>query len=317
MTTTPGLTPRTIMQLPITRALARQYVGNAVVPGLFEPFRMWGLCSRMVDVARVDSGAQARAVHGLTEAGADFPAGDGLFVIRFLAGWPGLFRASFGGRTTESAARLGSTLVLPDPFLGTGYTRYAPAAVPEYWMELAEAPIGAEIWHMAEEGGEGYEVGLAAYAGRYAGWRSYPAAERRGLTPGGAAQVPAGSVDRGLTAVHQGAPYPSDFGPDAGELTSYRTADDGSVMSRRLAEGQCDEVLYRRLLTIWREAPFEVLALDADTATLALTTGNAEQAADLGLTPAGRHAWRTRAPRSELGELTEETRRIGVQPQLG
>jgi hypothetical protein len=317
MSTTPGLSPRTIMQLPITRALAQRYVGNESVPGLFEPSRMWGLCSRMVDVARVDSGVQARAVHGLAEDAADFPEDDGLFVIRFLASWPGLFQASFGGQTTEGAARLDSTLVLPEPFLGTGFTKYAPAAVPEYWMELAEVPITAEIWHMAESGGEGYELGLATYAGRHAGWRSFPAAGQRGLTPGGAPVAPVGSVGRGLVAVYQGAPYPADFGPDAGELTAYRTADDGSMMSRQLSDGQCDEIRYHRLLTTWRDAPFEVLAVAADTATLVLTSGNAEQAAELGLSPAGRHAWRAQAPVSELGELTEEIRQIGVQPQFG
>jgi hypothetical protein len=316
MSTTPGLSPRTVVQLPITRALAQRYVGNQVVPGLFEPGRMWGLCSRMVDVARVGSGAEARAVHGLAEDTADFPVGDGLFVIRFPASWPGLFRASYGGRTTEAAARLGATLVLPEPFLGTGYTKYAPAAVPEYWMELADAPIGAEIWHLAEDGGEGYEVGLATYAGRYAGWRSFPAAEQRGLTPGGAAQAPAGSVVRGAVAVHEGASYPADFGPEVGELTAYRTAEDGSVMSRQLSDAGCDDVLYRRVLTTWRDAPFEVLALGADTATLVLTSGDAEQAARLGLASAGRHAWRAQAPKAELGELTEEIRTIGAQPHF-
>lgn len=317
MSTTPGLTPRTVVQLPITRALAEQYVGNRVVPGLFEPFRMWGLCSRMVDVARVDSGAEARAVHGLAEAGDDFPEGDGLFVIRFLASWPGLFRASFGGGTAEGAERLGSSLVLPAPFLGTGYTAYAPAAVPEFWMDLAEVPIGAEIWHLAEDGGEDHEKGLAAFAGRYSGWRSYPAAQERGLTPGGVVQAPAGGVARGVSVDIDGDTWPADFGPDAGELTAYRTAPDGSVTARRLTDGQCERVIHRRLLTAWRGAPFEVLAIGPETATLVLTSGNAEEATRLGLDSAGRHAWRAQAPKAELGELTEETRTIGVQPQFG
>lgn len=317
MTTTPGLSPRTVIQLPIPRRLAEFYAANAVVPGLFEPFRTWGLCSRMVDVARVDSGAQARAVHGLAEAAEEFPAGDGLFVLRFPASWPGLFRASFGGQSTEGAARLDSTLVLPDPFLGTGYTKYAPAAVPEYWLELAEVPIGAELWHMAENGGEGYEAGLATYAGRYAGWRSFPAAEERGLRPGGVADAPAGSVNRGLLIGFQGTLFPADFGPDDATVTAYRTAADGSVAARKLTEPQCEEISYFRLLCTWRGAPFEILALGEQDATIALTSGNAEQAAQLGLASAGRHAWRAQVPKAELQEVTEETRKIGVQPQFG
>ena len=312
-----GLSPRTVVQLPITRSLAELYVGNRVIAGLFEPFRGWGLCSRMVDVARVGSGGEARAVHGLAEAGAEFPVGDGLFVLRFLASWPGLFRASFGGQSTEGAARLGSTLVLPDPFLGTGYTKYAAAAVPEYWMELAEFPIGTELWHMGEDGGEGYEQALARYAGVHSGWRSFPAARSVGLAPGGAANAPAGSVPRGVFVAVQGGSFPADFGPGAGELTAYRTAEDGSVLSRQLSDGDCEDVSYRRLLATWRGVQFEALAIGAETVTLAHITGNAQQAAELGLTPAGRHAWRAQVPKAEIEQLAEETRRIGVQAQFG
>ncbi|WP_037577356.1 hypothetical protein [Phaeacidiphilus oryzae] len=187
---TPGLSPRTIMQLPVTREAAERYVANQALPRLFEPTRMWGLCSRMVDVARAESGADARARHGLAEDEAGFPPGDGLFVLRFLASWPGLFQASFGGQTTAGAARLDSTLVLPPPFLGTGYTKYAPAAVPEYWLELTEIPIGTELWHLAEASGEEHAQGLARYAGRHSGWHAFPAAAERGLAPPRAAPPP-------------------------------------------------------------------------------------------------------------------------------
>jgi hypothetical protein len=317
MTSTPGLSPRTVIQLPIPRRLAELYAGNSVLPGLFEPFRMWGLCSRMVDVVQADSGAHARAMHGLAEAADEFPEGDGLFVLRFPASWPGQFAASFGGQSTQGAARLNSTLVLPPPFLGTGYTKYAPTAVPEYWLDLTEVPIGAELWHLNENGGEGYEAGLATFAGRHTGWRSFPAAEEHGLRPGGAADAPTGSVNRGLLIGYEGTVYPADFGPDDAMVTAYRTSMDGSVAARKLTEAQCEEVSYFRLLCTWRGAPFEILALGEQDATLALTSGNAEQAADLGLKPAGRHAWRAQAPKAELQDVTEETRKIGVQPRLG
>jgi len=316
MSSTPGLSPRTVIQLPIPRRLAELYVGNSVVPGIFEPFRMWGLCSRMVDVVRVESGAEARAIHGLAEALDEFPAGDGLFVLRFPASWPGLFAASFGGQSTAGAERLDSTLVLPPPFLGTGYTKYAPAAVPEYWLELTEVPIGAELWHMNEDGGDGYEAGLATYAGRYSGWRSFPVAEERGLRPSGAAGAPPGSVNRGLLIGYQGAMYPADFGPENGMVTAYRTSMDGSVAARKLTEPQCEEISYFRLLCTWRGAPFEILTIGEQDATIALTSGNAEQAAQLGLASGGRHAWRAQVPKTELQDVTEETRKIGVQPRL-
>jgi hypothetical protein len=67
-------------------------------------------------------------------------------------------------------------------------------------------------------------------------------------------------------------------------------------------------VTYRRLLATWRGSRFEVRASADGIATLALTTGNAEEAAHLGLPSAGRHAWRTQAPTDELTEVTEETR---------
>ena len=277
-----GLSPQTAIELPVTRELAELYVGNEVVPGLFEPFRVWGLCSRVVDVARVDSGAEARAAHGLAEVPEEFPVGDGLFVLRFLAGWPGLFRAA-----------------------------RAPAAIPEYWMDLAEIPIGAELWHLAEDGSDEYEQKVAHFAGRHSGWQAYPVARERGLVPSAAAEKPASSVHRGLFATHQGAAYPADFGPDAGELTAYQTAQDGSVIAHKLTESQCDEIEYRRVLTTWRGLRFELLAAEEQNATLVHITGDAQQATELGLTPAGRHAWRVQVPKSELETVTEETQKIG------
>ncbi|MFC1399917.1 MULTISPECIES: hypothetical protein [Streptacidiphilus] len=309
-TPTAGLSPRTVIQLPITRQLAGQYLGNTVVPGAFEPSLMWGLCSRLVDVVAAESGAQARAFHGLAEDEANFPTGDGLFVLRFQTHWPALFQASFGGQTTAGAARLDSTLVLPEPFLGTGYTKYAPAAVPEYWLELTDVPVGAEIWHFAEDGGEGSEKALARYPGRYTGWQSFPAAKETGLTSGPVAAPPAGSTARGLVVTFQGSAYLADFGPNPGEATVYRAADDGTMMSRALEFGQCDSVSYRRMLASWRDSDFEVLAGADGVATLALTSGNAEEAARLGLASAGRHAWRAQVPIDDLTEVRQETREI-------
>ncbi|MFC1409685.1 hypothetical protein ACEZCY_25930 [Streptacidiphilus sp. N1-12] len=316
--TTAGLSPRTIIQLPITRRLAEQYLGNTVVPGTFEPSRLWGLCSRLVDVIDARSGAQARAYHGLADAESEFPVGDGLFVLRFQAHWPALFRASFGGQSTAGAARLGSTLVLPEPFLGTGYTKYAPVAVPEYWLELTEVPVGAELWHLSEDnaensnedGTDSWAVGLARYPGRYTGWQTFPAAEQLGLPSGPAAPAPAGSIARGPVATFQGAPYLADFGPNPGEATVYRIAEDGTTMSRPLEFSQVDALSYRRLLASWRGSRFELLANANGLASLALTSGNAEEAAQLGLPSAGRHAWRAQVPVDDLSELTEETRQI-------
>ena len=311
-TPTAGLSPRTVIQLPITRKLAEQYLGNTVVPGTFEPSRMWGLCSRLVDVAAAGSGAQARAYHGLAEDELDFPVGDGLFVLRFQTHWPALFQASFGGRSTAAAARLGSTLVLPAPFLGTGYTKYAPAAVPEYWLELTEVPVGAEIWHFAEDGAEGWEKALARYPGRYTGWHAFPAAEQLGLLSGPVAPAPAGSIRRGPVVTFQGSPYLADLGPNPGEATVYQVAEDGTAMSRPLEFGQCDDVSYHRLTASWHGSRFEVLASASGIATLALTSGNAEEAAQLGLPSAGRHAWRAQAPIDDLTEVTQETRQIAA-----
>ena len=321
MTDTAGLSPRTVIQLPITRQLAAWYLGNTVVPGTFEPSRMWGLCSRLVDVTAAGSGARARAYHGLAGAEADFPVGDGLFVLRFETHWPALFRASFGGRTTAGAARLDSTLVLPEPFLGTGYTDYAPAAVPEYWLELTEVPVGAEIWHLAEDGAEdgaeGWEKGLARYPGRFTGWQAFPAAGQLGLTSGRVASAPAGSIARGPVVTVQGEPYAADFGPNPGEATVYRAAGDGTMMSRQLEFQQCDGVSHHRLLASWRGSRVEVLASADGAATLVLISGDSEEAAQLGLSSAGRHAWRAQVPVDELSELTQETRRVAAPPPRG
>lgn len=267
-TSTTGLSPRSVIELPITQALAELYVGNEVVPGLFEPFRIWGRCSRMPDVARTDP-----------------PVGDGRFVLRFLAGWPGLFHAERG-----------------------------PADEPEYWMDLAEAPINTQLWHLTKDGSgsaeHDHDQKLAHFAGRHAGWHSFPAARERGLIPSAAAETQAGAVPRGLFATYQGTAYPADFGPDAGELTAYQTTPDGSVVPHGLTDAQCDKIEYRRTLATWRGVQLELLAVREQVATLAHVSGDAQQAAELGLTPAGPHAWRVQAPKCELENVIEESRTI-------
>jgi hypothetical protein len=88
-------------------------------------------------------------------------------------------------------------------------------------------------------------------------------------------------------------------------------------MARRVSDTKCDAVDHRRTLATWHGAAFEVLADDGRIATLALAVANAEAAAELELTPAGRHAWRTQVPTEQLEHVAEEVGEIGVQPQFG
>jgi hypothetical protein len=78
-------------------------------------------------------------------------------------------------------------------------------------------------------------------------------------------------------------------GPNPGEATVYRTAEDGTAMSRPLEYALCDEVSYRRLSASWRGS---------------FTSGNAEEAAQLGPSRRRRPGGSPPRPRTEAPDGT-------------
>lgn len=309
------------VEKPLLPSVADLHLGNTSVPGRFEAHRTGGFVTRMRDIT-ARTADEVAASHGLDLIDG-WPRGGSLHVLRFRAAWPKLFVTSFGGRTPEGAARMGSPAVYPAPFLGTGYTTYRPAAVPEYFMFLADLPAGAEI-HRIDPSGEQTLVGQ--YLHRRVGW--IPEGESS-FGPAGwwRAPVPAYSrVRRGLYVVHQGVEYEADFGPGPCQYTLHAVpgqppaegfTEQHGAWTKVVDDVQCDRTIYTRQLCTWRDAPFEVLDAGGDHAVLNFLGENYQTASALGLVEVDYRLWRTVARASELTDAREEQTEIPPQGMYG
>ncbi|GII22645.1 hypothetical protein [Planosporangium mesophilum] len=316
-----GLSPATPVEKPLLPSLADLYLGNVSVPGRFDAHRTGGFVTRMQDIT-ARTADEVAASHGVDLIDG-WPRGGPLYVLRFLAAWPKLFVTSFGGQTPQGAARMGSPAVYPAPFLGTGYTPYRPAAVPEYFMFLADLPAGSEMYRI-DSTGEQTLVG--EYVHRRVGW-----VPSEGPTFGPARwfrpPVPAYSrVRRGLFVTHQGVEYEADFGPRPGQYTLHAVA--GQPPSEGFAEQhgawtkvvddlRCDRAVYTRQLCTWRGAPFEVLDAGGDHVVVNFLGENYQTASALGLVEVDYRIWRVVVPASELTDTREEQTEIPPQGMYG
>lgn len=309
-----GLAPATVVELPVPLSLVPAYAGNIAVSGAFEPHRAAGFCVRSRDV-EAGTAAEIQAQHGLADD-ADWVSTDTFHVLRFLASWPALFTVPFGGSTADGARRMGTSRVYPEPFLGTGYTAFAPRPVPQYWLVLTELPVGAELWRIDASG---RQEPLAAYLGRQIGWRPQPGVPSFGPQPWAEPPQPLRTaVRRGLRANYQGVGYDADFGPEPGRVTLYRGGGPGQPgQSRAVLDAECDALVYVRLLCTWRDANFEAVDADADTVTLNYLGESHPEATSLGLNEIGYRVWRAVVPRAEITQYEEERREVGVQAHFG
>ena len=309
-----GIAPTTVLQKFVHPSIAELHLGNVTVPGRFEPHRIEGFVSRMKDLP-TGSATELAEAYGLDKI-PGWPKGGPVYVLRFRAGTEMLYTTTFGGQNAEGAQRMGSTVVYPEPFLGTGYTPSTEHTVPEYFMELTEVFAGTEMWRI-EVDGKSARVGK--YVHRQLGW------VRTGSPSFGAATWWRGpiplrpTVRRGLTARYRGLDFDADFGPDAGEITLHpmpgtpapvEFAEREGTRSLVVLDAQTDELSYRRQLCTWRGAPFELVDLGPSEAVLHYLGENFEIAEQLGLIEVDYRAWRAVVPRAELTDVRPDVRQI-------
>ncbi len=316
-----GIAPDTPIQKVLHPTIADLYRGNVVVPGRFEPHRTTGFCTRFQDVA-TRTAADIAESYGLDRV-PGWPLGGPVHVLRFRAGQPALYRTSYGGNTIEGARRMGSTTVLPPPFLGTGYTPSRSHVIPEYLLDLIELPAGTEMWQITESG---EEQRVARYIHRQSGWVNLAGAAfgPAGWWPPPAPLRPA--VRRGIVARFRGEDFDADPGPASGQLTLHplpgRPApadfdDNDGIHTAVISDTRFDEVMRIRQLCTWRSAPFELLDVGPNQAVLHFIGDDHEIASELGLTQVDYCVWRAIASRSELSEIRIETTNLGVQGVFG
>ncbi|WP_433463475.1 SseB family protein [Spirillospora sp. CA-128828] len=119
--------------------------------------RVGGFVHSTGDVAELQTPVQLYETLGLLYADSPFSAADeGVYVIRWPAYCPDLYRVPFGGRTEEEMAAWGEAgwVVERPPFLGSGFAPGSAGSIREYKVDSVRLPYGAEMYYLARDRSE-------------------------------------------------------------------------------------------------------------------------------------------------------------------
>ncbi|WP_433473798.1 SseB family protein [Spirillospora sp. CA-142024] len=119
--------------------------------------RVGGFVHSTGDVAELQTPVQLYETLGLLYADSPFSAADeGVYVIRWPAYCPDLYRVPFGGRTEEEIAAWGEAgwVVERPPFLGSGFAPGSAGSIREYKVDSVRLPYGAEMYYLARDRSE-------------------------------------------------------------------------------------------------------------------------------------------------------------------
>ncbi|MGH3796475.1 MAG: hypothetical protein ACRDSP_16475 [Pseudonocardiaceae bacterium] len=274
----PELKPDTPMQKVVLPGLADLTLGNVVVPGRFDPYRIAGFVTRLQDVPAGSSAELARR-YGLNLV-PGWPDTPELYVLRFYAHSPELYIAPF-----ERSV---------------------------YQIDLLELPAGAELWRIDAEGGE---LRVGAYLNRQVGWVSTAPVR---LGPGRWNQPPVSlqpTVRRGLIARFRGEDFDADFGPRPGEVTLHPLP--GSQPPADFAEQAGTFTLAARICEVeslelvrwragWRGLPVELVESWPQQAVIHYIGENGPRASEFGLAEVDYRVWRGSVPHSELTDVQRQ-----------
>ncbi|MGH3923227.1 MAG: hypothetical protein ACRDTT_10225, partial [Pseudonocardiaceae bacterium] len=253
-------------------------LGNVVVPGRFDPYRIAGFVTRLQDLPAGSSAELARR-YGLNQV-PGWPATDELHVLRFYAHSPELYIAPFERNV--------------------------------YQIDLLELPAGAELWRIDAEGGE---ERVGAYLNRQIGWVS-TAPPRLG--PGVWNQPPVSlqpTVRRGLVASFRGQDFDADFGPRPGELTLHPLpgrqppkdfTEQAGTFTLAVQICELDSLELVRWRAGWWGLPVELVESGPQRVVIHYIGENGQRAADLGLAEVDYRVWRGAVPHSELADVHQQ-----------
>ncbi|WP_067487933.1 SseB family protein [Actinomadura hibisca] len=119
--------------------------------------RVGGFVHLTSDVADLQTPVQLYEALGLLYTDAPFaPDDEGVYVIRWPAYCPDLYRIPFGGRTEEELATWGEAgWVLEDaPFEGGGFAPGSAGSIREYKVDSVRLPYGAEMYFLGMDRSE-------------------------------------------------------------------------------------------------------------------------------------------------------------------
>ncbi|WP_165966325.1 SseB family protein [Actinomadura sp. 7K534] len=119
--------------------------------------RVGGFVHSTGDVAELQTPVQLYEALGLLYEGSPFTLGDeGVYVIRWPAYCPDLYRIPFGGRDEDEMATWGDAgwVIERPPFLGTGFAPGSAGSIREYKVDSVRLPFGAEMYYLGRDRSE-------------------------------------------------------------------------------------------------------------------------------------------------------------------
>ncbi|MFG2085421.1 SseB family protein [Spirillospora sp. NPDC048824] len=119
--------------------------------------RVGGFVHSTGDVAELQTPVQLYEALGLLYEGSSFSPGDeGVYVIRWPAYCPDLYRIPFGGRDEEERATWGEAgwVIERPPFTGSGFAPGSAGSIREYKVDSVRLPYGAEMYVLGRDRSE-------------------------------------------------------------------------------------------------------------------------------------------------------------------
>ncbi|MFD0687966.1 SseB family protein [Actinomadura fibrosa] len=119
--------------------------------------RVGGFVHPTGDVTELQTPVQLYEALGLLYEDSPFsPSDEGVYVIRWPAYCPDLYRVPFGGRDEEEMATWGDAgwVIERPPFLGTGFAPGSAGSIREYKVDSVRLPYGAEMYYLGMDRSE-------------------------------------------------------------------------------------------------------------------------------------------------------------------
>jgi hypothetical protein len=117
--------------------------------------RVSGFVHREQEVAHLRTPAKLVAALGLRYEGSPFePEAAEIYVLRWLAYRPSLYRIPYGGRTQAAMEAMEGWVIERPPFRGNGFAPSDSAdVIAEFKVDSVRLPHGAQLWRLRADGG--------------------------------------------------------------------------------------------------------------------------------------------------------------------
>jgi hypothetical protein len=118
--------------------------------------RVSGFVHRASEAAHLTTPEQLYAALGLGYPGSPFkPSDDEVYVLRWTAYRPNLYRIPYGGRDEAGMRAMQGWVIERPPFRGNGFAPSESSdVIAEFKVDSARLPHGAQMWRVSRDGGE-------------------------------------------------------------------------------------------------------------------------------------------------------------------